>query len=99
IHEAARPEHDARDDCDRVLEGPVEAFREAEDREHRDRAAELERNDAVDRAPREGDHAQRYVPAQERGRRDFEGVHAGDSERRSWTRSWSVTCSSSMSMT
>ena len=97
--ETADPREKARDHGDAVLERAVEPLGEAEKREHRDHSAQLQRDDAVDRTAAEGNDAEREEAADERGRRDLERVQAGDSDLRRRTRSCSVTCSSSMSMT
>src|SRR5205814_9308321 len=89
--EAADPRRDARHDRQGVLERPVEAFRETQQDEHPDRAAELERHESVDRSLAHRDVAERNVADKERDGRDRERVHAGSSDFRNGTRSCTRT--------
>lgn len=77
----------------------MEALGEAQEDEHRERAADLDGDERVDRPASNDDEAEGQVAAEERGGRGLERVQAGDSDFRFMTRSCRVTCSSSMSIT
>src|SRR5205823_6241760 len=101
VDDASDPDRERGDDRNVEVARAVEALRQAEQDEHRQRPAQLERDDRVDLARTQEDGSERYEPDEERGRGDLERVYAGFSDLRNGTRSWSsaVPCSSLMSTT
>src|SRR5262249_42308516 len=80
------------------IDPPVVPLGEADEHERRQRACELERDDAVDLALAQRDPAERQEADKERERGRLEGVQAGSAERRPRTRSCSRTVPRSVSV-
>src|SRR5581483_7160745 len=95
--EASDPGPGGADNRDVEGKGLVEPFREAEQHERRERAAELERGDAVDLPREDADEPERHEAEHQRERGDHEHVHAGSSDARRVTRSCTSTVPSARS--
>src|SRR5919108_1649136 len=89
VDETADPGRDGGDEGDTEVRRSLESLREADQRERRESAAELERHDRLeDRSADDHEQAGKHRSGEDR-RRDQVHVHSGSSDDLWVTRSWS----------